>query len=556
MKCGKSGAVDKAKLEKERQHYEKAISLNPGSFELHNDLGLVLEKLGCLEAACREYYNALKLKPDYTTAHFNLGNFFKNLGQFKAASKHYQKVLWLKPNYFGVYNNFANMLKKQGKLDEAIKHYKKAVKLKPNLASVQSNLLLCLNYSTEYDAESIFNEHLNWGKSQSFLSDNIVFYPNLPDLDRSLRIGYVSPDFREHPVAYFFEPVIANHDPKTIETVCYAEVSNPDSATERFMIYADIWRNTCNMTDQELANIIRKDGVDILVDLAGHTANNRLPVFARKPAPVQATYLGYPNTTGLSAVDYRITDYYADPPGKTEKFHTEQLIRLPNCFFCYNPPFENIQVTCLPALKNGYITFGSFQNFEKMNIHVLKLWIEILKIIAGSRLILQAKSFSDKKICLKIKEFFKHSGISTDRLELIAYAPFFEYLKLHSKIDIMLDTFPWNGHTTSCHALWMGIPIITLAGANHASRLGLSILTCSKLKVWIAQEPEEYVQKAVQLSGDIENLSVIRQNLRHYITSSPLCDGKSFTLALEKIYRIMWQQSTIVGWGGNPNNNC
>ncbi|CAN2039400.1 protein O-GlcNAc transferase [Candidatus Magnetomoraceae bacterium gMMP-15] len=506
---------------------------------VYSNLGAVLMEQGMFEAAHRHYNKALNLKPNSAKIYNNIGLNFMQQCEFVKSCIYYKKALNLVPDYAEAHSNLAGALTKIGELNRAVKHYRTAINLKPDYLKAQSDLLFCLNY-TLYGTEKIYNEHKLWGKSQDYLCCNI-FNANTPDPERPIRIGYVSPDFRRHPVAFFFEPILENHDPEKIETVSYSDAAYPDNVTKRLESLSNLWINTCGMTDKQLADRIQYDGIDILVDLAGHTAKNRLLVFARKPAPIQVTYLGYPNTTGLSAIDYRITDSYADPPGKIEKYHTEKLIRLSGSFFCYRPPDEDISVSSLPAFKKGCITFGSFQNFAKCS-NILDLWIKILQKLPNSRFIIQSEPFKDKNISLKFKEFFAQKGISKQRIELAAYSSFYDYLKFHNKIDIILDTFPWNGHTTSCHALWMGIPVITLAGKHHASRLGLSLLSGTGLTDLIANTPKEYINKALNLADNLDNLASIRHKLRCHIISSDLCNGKKFTSNLEAVYRKMWKQ--------------
>ncbi|CAN2041792.1 protein O-GlcNAc transferase [Candidatus Magnetomoraceae bacterium gMMP-15] len=530
------------KFQSAQKHYKQALHFKADYAEAHYNLANALMNKGKLESASNHYKKTLYLKPDFADAHNNLGVALSRQFKFKEACKHYKESLRLRPNYAGAYNNFGVALDAQGRSDQAVNYYKTAVELDPCFMETQSNFLFCLNYLPEYTAEVIFNKHCEWGKKQIDLNDNISsFHANLPLPDRPLRIGYVSPDFRNHPVAYFFEPILVNHDPLNIETVLYSEVSKPDAVTQRFKSLANVWRNTCNITDEELIKQIIADGIDILVDLAGHTSNNRLLVFTKKSAPLQLSYLGYPGTTGLDTIDYRITDAVADPPGKTEKYHTEKLIRLPDSFFCYKPPDENIEIFDLPALKKGHITFGAFHNFAKCT-HALELWVEILNKLPDSQLIIQSKPFVEKEMRKQIHNFFAEQNISEDRVELAAYAPFSEYLKLHNKVDIILDTFPWNGHTTSCHSLWMGVPVITLAGDCHAGRLCLSLLSSLGLQEWAAYSTEDYVQKAIQFGSDFKKLSDLRQNLRNRLINSPLCDAKKFTRDLESIYRRIWKK--------------
>ena len=357
---------------------------------------------------------------------------------------------------------------------------------------------------------------------------------------RRLRIGYVSPDFRAHSVAYFIEPVLKYHDSGHYEIFCYYNHTVEDSVTRRLRAHTDHWRTISGLSDDEAAQLIRKDHIDILVDLAGHTGNNRLLVFARKPAPIQATWLGYLNTTGLAAMDYRITDHSASPPGITDRYHSENLIRLPDSQWCYQPPAECPPVTPLPALTTGLITFGSLHNLAKVTPEVIRLWSRVLMVIPDSRLIMAARGLN--RLRLQMEERFAEDRIKSSRLELLDAMPFDEYLALHQRIDVNLDTFPYSGGTTTCHSLWMGVPIITLAGETVTSRGGASLLGSLRLTELIAKSETEYLDIAVHLGKKIEFLAAIRTGLRERMINSPLTNAQNFTKNLEQAYRDMWER--------------
>jgi len=397
-------------------------------------------------------------------------------------------------------------------------------------------MLLCLNYQPDCQAQKVFHEHKRWGDLHS--QGNLATFKNHNKADpgAKLRVGYVSPDFRMHSVGFFFEPVLRNHNTNKIETICYANVRKPDHFTDRLKSLAHIWRDISQMDDNQAADLIRHDRVNILVDLAGHTAGNRLLIFAKKPAPIQITWLGYPNTTGLKEIDYRFTDPYTDPLEKNSNFYTEKLIRLENSFFCFPPPLKNPNISPLPALKNGFITFGAFHDLAKISTNALNLWAKILLKIPYSKIIIQSKALTSKQTGLYLINFFKSKGIDSSRVELTGYKIFKDYLKLHNKIDLMLDTFPWNGHTTSCHALWMGVPILTLAGETHASRLCTGLMSNIGLPEFSALSNKGYIEKAVELSKNIELLASIRKHLRKIIMSSKIWDGKLLTENIEDIY--------------------
>jgi protein O-GlcNAc transferase len=352
----------------------------------------------------------------------------------------------------------------------------------------------------------------------------------------------VSPDLRSHSVAFFVEPLLKTHDRARFDVFCYADVRHPDAVTERLKGLTDHWRDIVGLDDVEVARLICEDRVDILVDLAGHTAHNRLLVFARKPAPIQIAYLGYPNTRGFDDMDYWLTDALADPPGESGRFYVEEIVRLPNGFNCYQPPPQSPPVSPLPALETGHINLGSFNNATKINEGVIACWAAILHAVPQARLILKARALADRQTRKRLEQYFIGYGIPVERVEMIGWIPASaDHLELYDRVDIALDTFPYNGHTTTCEALWMGVPVITLAGKVHAGRVGVSLLTQAGLSELIAESPQAYVDMAVGLTRDRERLAELRQGLRGRIKRSPLTDATGLTCAIEAAYRTMWQ---------------
>jgi predicted O-linked N-acetylglucosamine transferase (SPINDLY family) len=402
---------------------------------------------------------------------------------------------------------------------------------------------MLISYHPKFNAHNIFSEHIHFAAQfteplRSYLSA----HSNDPTLNRRLRIGYVSPDLRNHSVAFFIEPILMSHSKEHFEIYCYSDVSSPDEVTHRIQKHANHWRSIVGISDEKVAELIRRERIDILIDLAGHTGGvNRILLFARKPSPVQISWIGYPSTTGLSTIDYKIVDDLTDPDGKTDQYYTEKLIRLPETFLCYLPDKNCPDVAALPALYKSFITFGSFNNFPKIGQQVILLWTEILKKVPNSHLIIKSLSFYDQTVISYIRNLFLDQGIEAERIELLQPFPSLrEHLALYNRIDIGLDTFPYNGTTTTCEALYMGVPVITLAGNTHVSRVGVSLLSTVGLPELIAQTPEEYVAKAVNLAKDIEKLKSLRISLRGMMSRSPLTDAKKFTHHLEKAYQKMW----------------
>jgi len=524
------------------RYIQKALRFGPEYADAQNNLGIVFQETDRLDEAIPCYQKAIQLNPNFDRAYYNLGSALKEKWQTDTAVQYYKKSIELNPSLFEAYNNLGLALQDQGKLEEAEAYYRKALQIKPDFALCHSNLLLLMNYSSLHGPESVFAEHLRFSKKfEEPLSSITLPHTNSCQDSRRLRIGYVSPDFRRHSVNYFIEPVLASHDHEHFEIFCYSNVLRPDNVTERLQGYADHWRNIAGFTDEEAAALIRKDGIDILIDLAGHTGYNRMLTFARKPAPVGINWLGYPNTTGLKTIDYRIVDSYTDPPGLTDRFCSEKLVRLPYCFLCYLPDRERPDVRALPAVENGYITFGSLNYFPKVSVETADAWAAILQSIPDSRLVMKARNFSDKTVCKYAKAIFAERGISPDRIDLMSIRlSFTEHLDMYNSIDISLDTFPYNGTTTTCESLLMGVPVITLAGTTHASRVSMSILSTIGLPWLAARNSQEYIEHAVMLANDLSKLKLLRETLRDTMFRSVLCDAKRFTLNLEARYRQMW----------------
>jgi protein O-GlcNAc transferase len=533
----------KGYLDEAIAHHRKAVELKPSFAEAHCSLGYALEKKGRLDEAELCYHNALQINPNYAIVCNNLWSILRIKGRLQEAVTYLKKALQIDPSFYWAHFNLGTALTDQGLLIQGESHYRQALRIKPDLSVAYSSLLLAMNYSCYYTAQNVFSEHLGFEKQcAKFSQQSPLDYSNDPSRSRRLKVGYVSPDFRRHSVSYFIEPVLASHNHDRFEVFSYSDVSKPDTVTERLHGCADQWRDIAGMTDEEVAGLIQKDCIDILVDLAGHTGHNRMLSFARKPAPVQITYLGYPNTTGLSAVGYRLVDSYTDPPGLTDQFCTEKLLRMPECFLCFLPDEDSPPVGDLPALKNGHVTFGSFNTFQKVSYETIALWAGILKELPDSRLIMKSRGFSDQSTLNHAMARFLIHGIDSERIELIARTPSFkEHLELYNQVDIGLDTYPYNGTTTTCEAVWMGVPVITLAGNTHVSRVGTSLLSNVGLSGLIANTPDEYISLAVGLARDLKRLQSLRGNLRNTMKCSPLCDAKKFITHLESYYREIWE---------------
>ncbi len=381
------------------RYIQKALEYGPNYEDAYNNLGIVLQEAGRLDEAIASYRKVLQLNPNFDRAHYNLGTALKEKWQIDDAIAHYQKTIQLNPAIVEAYNNLGLALQDQGKVEEAEKYYRRGLQIKPDFALCHSNLLLLMNYNSRHNPQSVFEEHLRFAKNSAEpLYPAHPHYSNDPSPSRRLKIGYVSPDFRRHSVNYFVEPVLASHDHDQFEVFCYSDVLKSDTVTERLIGYADQWRDIAGMPDEKVSELIRADGIDILADLAGHTGYNRMLLFARRPAPVQASWLGYPNTTGLATVGYRLVDEYTDPQGLTDAFYTEKLVRLPGSFLSYLPDSESPAVGSLPAIKSGHITFGSFNYFPKVSPETVSIWAEILRSLPGSRLIMKSRKKAEGTI--------------------------------------------------------------------------------------------------------------------------------------------------------------
>lgn len=520
------------------QSYRNALAVNPGYVEVMNNLGTTLLDLGRPDEAERNFVQALAIRPEYAAAQVNLGQALRAQGRLKEAEASFRKALVLRPELAEAHNFLANVLRSMGRLEEAEAGYRQALALKPLDAEAHSNLVFLLNYIPGRRPAQIFHEHRKF--AQRFCADaSTERHPNPPVPGRRLRIGYVSGDLRDHPVAFFIEPVLANHERRDFEVFCYYNFLRSDAVTERLRSQAEHWRDVAARDDDTLEQLIRNDAIDILVDLSGHTGHSRLTVFGRKPAPVQACWLGYLNTTGLETMDYRITDVHATPRGPLEAFHSEKLVRLPGSQWCYRPPANCPEVAPPPSALKGAITFASFTNPAKIADSNIRLWGRLLALVPGSRLLVVGATLT--AIPDDFAERFVRQGIPRDRLELMGAKPFPEYLALHREADMILDTQPYSGGTTTCHALWMGVPVVSLAGETATSRGGASLLHAVGLKELIAETPKQYLEIAAALAADPKRLARIRAGLRKRMRESLLMDEVRFTRNLEKAYRAMWR---------------
>jgi protein O-GlcNAc transferase len=527
-------------------HYQQALVTSDDP-QIRFRLAVTLDAMGHHQQAADLYTNIAVEQPDYPGLQNNLGSVMVSLGRADDAVECYRRAIALDPGNAAPHNNLGNALTSLWRPNDAIHSLRAALAIRPVYPKAHSNLLLNMNY-VEESQEKIYAESLRFEEQQAQgLSGTQGYYTNSLAPEKKLRIGYVSADFRDHSVAYFALPLLEAHNREQFEIICYSSGLRIDEMTGRFRSLADRWMSIVGMTDNAAAEQIRRDEVDILVDLAGHTSNNRLLLFARKPAPIQVSWLGYPNTTGLRAIGYRMTDSVADPPGELDDLHTERLIRLPRGFLCYLNDPRSPPVSTLPSDRQGYVTFGSFNTLAKVTMTVIDTWVELLRSVPDARLVLKDQSLASDKTKAVCLERFTLRGISADRIQLLPLVHGKDHhLGLYGQIDIALDPFPYNGTTTTCEALWMGVPVVTLSGSRHAGRVSASILHQVGLTDLIATDCESYLSLAKSLAADSDGRRALRASLRERMRVSKLMDQAGFAAAMETEYRRLW-----VNWCGD-----
>jgi protein O-GlcNAc transferase len=500
------------------------------------------------EASLRE---AVTLDAKSAPAYAALGALLEARGRYSEAEKSLRRAIALDAKLASAYVALGNTLQALGRDEERDAAYRRALAIDPSLRAVRESMLsrslINLLYDSTTTPAQILAQHRDWG--DQLIDEARKSFPatapfaNTREPERRLRVAYLSPDFRYHAVSFFFEPLLAHHDTSAFEVYCYAEIENPDFVTAALQQRGGVWRKTYGLDNAALRAQLRADRIDIAIDIAGHTGDSRLSAFAIKPAPVTATWLGYPATTGLATVDWRITDARADPPGQ-EAFHSEKLLRLPDSFLCYHfygavvPP-----VAPAPVASRGTITFGSFNNPAKLSPPTIAAWARILASVPGARLMLKSLLFAEPSRRQQFLERFAAEGIVAERLELRELQPdIIDHLNSYAEIDIALDPFPYNGTTTTCEALWMGVPMVSLIGDHHAARVGFDLLSQVGLADFAAPDANAYIAKAIALASDLPQLGRLRQELRERMQASPLCDAPRFARAFESGLREMWRE--------------
>jgi protein O-GlcNAc transferase len=543
-----SALMDRGQLNEALAAFRRALELKPDYPEAHNNLGNALRAGGQIDEAVAAFHRALELKPRYPDAHANLGVALAALGRLDEAIAAFRYALQIEPDFPEAHNNLGNVLKDLCQLDEAIAAFRRAFHFKPEFAGARSNLVYTLNFHPGYDARAIAEECARWQQQHAApLRASIRPHGNTRNLARRLRIGYVSSNFYFQAECFFVIPLFEAHDHSLCEVHAYSDVLRPDFITERLEDSVDVWRDVRALSDEQLAGQIREDSIDVLVDLSMHMSRNRLPLFARRPAPVQVAWLAYPGSTGLHSIGYRLTDAHMEPPEEDSAWSAEEPVRLPDCWCCYGQIGESPEINELPALTADGVTFGSLNNFAKVHEGVLARWARVLEAVKGSRLVMLCPEGRTRE---RVLAFFGARGIGAERVKLLGVLSLWDYLRLYQRIDLGLDPFPYNGITTTCDALWMGVPVLTLPGTMPASRAGLSLLSSVGLGELAAYSEEDYVRMAVELAGNLPRLAELRATLRPRMLASPLMDAPRFARNIEAAYRSMWER-----WCNNQSPN-
>jgi protein O-GlcNAc transferase len=521
-------------------YLRQAIKRSRNVADYHLQLGNAYLALGRLDEAAGALRRAVEIAPDVAGAHCNLGCILVRQGDAAGAIAHLERAISIDPQLAVAHQNLGSALFRQGRISDACGSFRHAITSDPNLAPAYAGFLMCLHFLPDVGYGLIAEMARRWSRllprpAQTAACTNSA----LPD--RRLRIGYVSADFRFHAVAHFLENVFAAHDRSAIELICYSNTRDEDATTLRFTSLADGWRPIADLDDAAVAALIRADGIDILVDLSGHTEGERLGVFAGKPAPIQCTWLGYYATTGLPEMDYIIADRFV-VPAEHEALYSEKPYRLPDSYLCFTPPDLPVAVGQLPALCNGYITFGSCNNVLKLNRRVIDLWSQLLLAVPQARLLLRHGFLSVAAVRDEIARQFADSGVAAERLDLRPGTDRAGLLATYNDIDIALDPFPYGGGTTTAEALWMGVPVVSLRGDRFCGRVSESILTTVGLPGLVAPDAVAYIATASALATDHPSLAALRDRLRAMLVGSPLCNADRFTRNLEAAYRAMWRR--------------
>lgn len=531
------------KLGEAEAAYRRALEASPDLPEAYHGLATVMDAGRDREAVLATYERALALSPKDPHVKANYATLLSRIGRMQEAEALFEAALAIDPKLAAACNNLGSLLTKTGDVERGVALEKQAAELDPDNPGYAANVLFVSHYDSSIMPDRLAEAHFAWGRKQAALASSAPVFANPRIADRRpLKIGYMSSDFRSHSVGYNFFPVLGAHDRAEFEVTLYSEVEHVDPMTERIKSVAQHWRPTIGIEDGPVVEQIRADGIDILVDLAGHSGGNRLSVFARRAAPVQVTWLGYPDTTGLATMDYRLVDSITDPEGEADRLASETLVRLPNGFIVGIPIPGGPPVGVPPIFRNGHVTFGSFNNLAKVNRAVIALWARVLHAVPDARLLLKSSFNSDEWVHDRFRQAFAAAGIPAERLDFRARTPqHADHLALYGEVDIALDPFPYNGTMTTLEGLSMGVPLIAILGGSHMARVSASLLTRVGHPEWIAADLDDYVAKAAALAADRGKLAATRMRLREEYLASPLADAAGLTRSIEAAYREMWR---------------
>ncbi|SAL27749.1 TPR repeat-containing protein [Caballeronia peredens] len=530
------------RLHEAEAQFRRALTLRPLFAGASNNLGIVLLELGRTPEAEVEFRRAIEAEPDLAVAHVNLARALHGMQRLDEAEAAARSAARLNGKLADAQLVLGSVLtaKNAGDLGPALAAYRRAIELDPASLPAHSNFVYSLLFQSDDGYEILEACKRCAAQLETPYLSRETRYPNDRVADRRLRVGYVSPDFRGHVQSFFMMPLLRHHDAQAVEIFCYSSVANEDETSEQLRQFAHTWRSVSHLDDDALAEQIARDRIDILVDLTMHMSNGRPLLFARRPAPVQVAWLAYPGTTGSSAIGYRLTDPWLDPSSdpRADARYSERSIRLPDTFWCYDPLVNNIAVATLPADRNGRITFGCLNNPQKFTDRAFRLWANVLGRVRGSSMILRVAEGAARD---EVSRKFAELGVAASRLTFVGYQTRHDYLKTYDRVDIALDTFPYNGHTTSLDGFWMGVPVITRVGSTPASRAGFSMLANLELPELVALSDEQFVELAVGLAGNRARLRQLRSEIRRRMAASVLMDGPRFARAVESAYRSMWK---------------
>ncbi len=534
---------DQGRSEEAINCYAKALNHDPQNAVIHNNIGNSLKILGRSKEAAIALERAVAINPQYEKALSNLGDALFDVHRFDESRLALEKALVLNSTNALTWNRLGRVHSRQCRVKEAIKCFRKSFELSPEMQGAHSNILFTMHFLPDFTPDEIAAAHRDWDKLHAQLPTDELFTHEPRDADKDvLRIGLVSDCFKRHPVGDFLHALFRERDKTNLEFVCYSDVINNQPMTKWFHDHSEEWHDISRFNDLQLARLVKEDEIDILIDLAGHTGQSRLLAFARKPAPIQATWMGYIDTTGMQSMDYIIADHICIPEGE-DHLYSEKIMRLSDDFLCYTAPDFSPKVSPLPATKNKYITFGSFNQLVKSTVEVVQVWAEVMKRTPDSRMLLVGRGFDDLSMRERFIERFAMAGITEDRLELLGGTTHLGLMERYSLMDIALDTFPYVGGTTTCEALWMGVPVVTFTGERFCSRHSASHLTNAGLTELVGNNIDDYITIASDLANDFDRLKNYRKTLRKQCSASPLCDAKKFAAEFSKAMRQMWQES-------------